>query len=93
MSKHVFRSSVVFFTLFSFAFSVSAQDLLIPAGTPVYAEMDEEVISKKRKLSVGQIVRAHVWRNVVVDGQEIINPVGSVICNTPATLTDSHSAV
>lgn len=49
--------------------SVAAQSVVIPAGTPVYAEMDQEVVSKKRKFNVGDVVRAHAWRDVTVDGR------------------------
>jgi hypothetical protein len=44
----------------------------IPIGTKVYGELDERVISKKKKYPVGQRVKAKVWRNVVVDGRIVI---------------------
>ncbi len=53
--------------------SLAAQTAVtIPAGTYVYGELDERVTSKKKETAVGDIVRARVWRDVVVDGRVLI---------------------
>ena len=44
----------------------------IPDDTTVYLTTTETIIGKKSKTSVGQVVRARVWRDVVVDGQILI---------------------
>lgn len=35
-------------------------------------ELDQQVTSNPRKFEVGDIVRGHVWRNVIVDGHTVI---------------------
>lgn len=52
--------------------SLSAETLVLRAGTTVYGELDQRVVSKKKEFSEGDFVRARVWRNVVVDGQTVI---------------------
>lgn len=52
--------------------TVAAQTATLPAGTPVYGELDEQVTSKKKETTVGDVVRARVWRDVVVDGRVLI---------------------
>lgn len=52
--------------------NVSAQTVTIPAGTKLMGELDQQVTSNTRKFEVGDIVRGHVWRNVVVDGYTVI---------------------
>lgn len=47
-------------------------DVVIPDDTTVYLTTLETVIGKKSKTSVGQVVRARVWRDVVIDGQILI---------------------
>lgn len=49
-----------------------ADTLTIRAGTVVYGELAERVISKKKETSLGDMVRAHAWRNVTVNGQTLI---------------------
>ncbi len=51
---------------------VSGTALTLPAGTSVYGELDERVTSKKKETAVGDIVRARVWRDVVVEGRVVI---------------------
>lgn len=50
----------------------SAQTVTIPAGTKVMGELDQQVTSNQKRFEVGDIVRGHVWRNVVVDGHTVI---------------------
>ena len=50
----------------------SAGELVIPAGTTVYAELEQRLTSKKGVHAVGDAARATVWRDVVVDGQTVI---------------------
>jgi len=51
-----------------------ARTVQLPAGTTVYGVTEEQVTSKIKKdgTSVGDLVRAHAWRDVVVDGQVLI---------------------
>ncbi len=50
-----------------------AKKVTIPAGTPVYGELQEFISSKKKEgARRGDIVRATVWRNVIVDGQIVL---------------------
>ncbi len=46
-----------------------AVEAVIPDGTTVYLSTMQTVIGKKSQTAVGNIVRARVWRDVVVDGQ------------------------
>jgi len=46
-----------------------AVEAVIPDGTTVYLSTMQTVIGKKNQTAVGNIVRARVWRDVVVDGQ------------------------
>ncbi len=46
--------------------------ITIPSGTKVYGELDEQVTSNQRQTRVGDYVRTRVWRNVVVDGETVI---------------------
>ena len=48
------------------------QGVRLPAGTTVYGELDEQVTSRKKETSIGDIIRAHVWRNVLADGRVVI---------------------
>ena len=72
MSLFTARGYLTFAVAFLCCGSLGAESVLLPAGTPIYGELDQRVISKKKKTEVGQIVRAHVWRNVVVDKQVLI---------------------
>ncbi len=49
-----------------------AKQIIIPGGTQVYLELSELVTSKRGENNVGEIIRASVWRNVVVDGHIVI---------------------
>lgn len=49
-----------------------ARPVTIPAGTVVYGQLDERVISRKKDYVEGEFVRAHVWRDVVVSGRLVI---------------------
>jgi len=52
--------------------AVSIADTVeVPFGTRVFIELDQEVISKKKKNREGSFVKAHVWRDVVVDGKTV----------------------
>lgn len=51
---------------------VAQTSATIPAGTYVYGELDERVTSKKKETTAGDIVRARVWRDVVIDGRVLI---------------------
>lgn len=50
-----------------------AQTITIPTGTVVYGELDQRVSSKKKEQpQVGDIIKAHIWRGVVVAGRTVI---------------------
>jgi hypothetical protein len=55
-------------------------DVVIPRGTVVFAELEERITSNEKKFRVGYPVDGHVWQDVVVDGHTVI-PAG-----TPITL-------
>ena len=59
----------------------SVQAVVIPAGTVVYGEIEEEVTSRKRDTALGDLVRAHVWRDVVVDGAVVIKAGTPMVVN------------
>lgn len=45
----------------------------LPHGTPIYVELDQKVTSSTKDFSEGDKVKAHVWRDVVVDGRTLIS--------------------
>ncbi len=47
----------------------AAANVIVPDDTMVYLTTTETVIGKKDQTAVGKIVRARVWRDVVIDGQ------------------------
>lgn len=70
-SSYAFRSIALFGALLT-VFSTSADTIVLRAGTTVYGELDQRVISKKKEFSEGDYVRAHVWKHVQVDGQTVL---------------------
>ena len=44
----------------------------IPPDTRVFLETKEALVGKKGQVSVGQMVRCQVWRDIVVDGQVVV---------------------
>lgn len=61
-----------------------AAQTTLPAGTALYGELQERVTSKKKETTVGDIVRATVWRDVVVNGRTLIR------AGTPIVTRVSH---
>ena len=61
-----------------------ADTVEVPFGTRVFIELDQQVISKKKKNREGSFVRAHVWRDVVVDGKVVAE------AGTPVMVRISH---
>ena len=59
-------------------------DVVIPDDSTVYLVTTETVIGKTSKTAVGQIVRARVWRDVVVNGEIVIRG------GTPASTKVAH---
>ena len=53
-------------------------------STKIYCELDQRVTSKKKETSLGQLVRARVWRNVVVDGQTVIEAGSPMVVRVSA---------
>jgi len=64
--------------------TIAFGEVVIPDDSTVYLTTIETVIGKKSKTAVGQVVRARVWRDVVVDGQIVIRG------GTPATTKVAH---
>lgn len=52
--------------------SVVGQTVTIPTNTQIYVSTDEPVSGKKKHTQNGQVVRASVWRDVIVDKQIVI---------------------
>jgi hypothetical protein len=54
--------------------TVEARVIQVPAGTTVYGVTEEQVTSRIKKdgTSVGDLVRAHAWRDVIVDGEVVV---------------------
>ena len=52
--------------------SAEAAQTALPAGTTVYAELQQRLTSKKGVHKAGEPARATVWRDVVVDGRTLI---------------------
>jgi hypothetical protein len=77
--------------------SVFAQNVTVPEGTRVFVELDQQVTSKKKHNSPGNIVKAHVWRDVVIDGRTVIETGSSVIVKIsaikPAKIAGQKGAV
>jgi hypothetical protein len=59
-------------TISLFPMVAVAQSIVIPAGTKIIGELDQQVTSNERDFEVGDIVRGHVWRPIVVDGYTVI---------------------
>ena len=73
------RLFVAVFLVLLLPVRLTAEGLRVPAGTAVYGELDEQVTSRKKDTSVGDIVRAHVWRNVLVDGRIVIEAGAPIV--------------
>ncbi len=59
--------------------SALAEEIAVPANTQLYVVTDQFVSGKKKHTQLGQVVRASVWRDVVVDGQVVINSGAPVL--------------
>lgn len=55
-----------------FQTQVYASSIKLPTGTRVYIETKEDLIAKGDRVQQGQLVRARVWRDVVVNGHVLI---------------------
>lgn len=53
-----------------------AEDVTIPAGTPIFGELQERITSNPRRFKVGRVVQGNVWKDVIVDGHTVI-PAGT----------------
>jgi hypothetical protein len=57
------------------AAALPAKTVTIPFGTTIYCELDQAVTTRQKEahaVQVGDIVRAHVWKDVWVDGHVVI---------------------
>jgi hypothetical protein len=52
--------------------SLFAETVSVPPGTRVFIELEQQVTSKKKFNQTGNIVRARVWRDVIVDGRTVV---------------------
>ena len=68
------RTAVAFLSAVTLAAPLlaGAEELVIPQGTVVFGELDERITSNGNKFRVGYPVDGHVWKDVVVDGQTVI---------------------
>jgi hypothetical protein len=51
---------------------VYAGSIRLPPDTRVYVETKQDLVGKGDRVQQGQVVRAHVWRDVVIDGRVLI---------------------
>ena len=57
------------------AAAMPAETVTIPFGTTVFCELDQQITTRQKEayaVQTGDIVRAHVWKDVWVDGQRVI---------------------
>jgi len=64
--------------------ATSSDRILVPSGTPIYLELPEKIVSKRKVFPVGTVINASVWRDVIVEG-EVVIPEGASI---KATITE-----
>ena len=69
ITKKICASVMSFSLLTSTSF---AEVVTVPPDTKIYVETDEPVIGKKKYTQIGQVVRATVWRDVVVEDRTVI---------------------
>jgi hypothetical protein len=74
--KSRFVSATAFVLALLLPSMLFAETVSIPSGTRVFIELDQLVTSKKKHNQEGSFVRAHVWRDVLVDGRLVV-PSGS----------------
>lgn len=65
-------TSAIALTLSLLLVALPARAVTVPAGTVIYGELAQEVTSKKKHFSEGDIVEVRVWRDVIVDGQVVV---------------------
>jgi hypothetical protein len=66
------RATASLLALWALAGPTSAAEVLVPAGTTVYAELQQRLTSKKGIHRAGDPARATVWQDVTVDGKIVI---------------------
>ncbi|RLA41317.1 MAG: hypothetical protein DRR42_24810 [Gammaproteobacteria bacterium] len=69
------RQAISLLVIFSFLLQVQlafASTVKLPTDTRVYIETKEALIAKGDRIQQGQMVRAKVWRDVIVDGHVLI---------------------
>ena len=70
--KKAFVSAVAFVLAILLPATMFAEKVAVPSGTRVFIELDQLVTSKKKQNAEGSFVRAHVWRDVIVDGRNVV---------------------
>lgn len=71
-SKFTRIASYIITACLLFQAQVYASMVRLPTDTRVYVETKQELIAKGDRVQQGQLVRASVWRDVVVDGRILI---------------------
>jgi hypothetical protein len=64
-----------YLTLVLAAAAMPAETVTIPFGTTVFCELDQQVTTRQKEayaVQTGDIVLAHVWKDVWVDGRRVI---------------------
>ncbi len=81
MKSSILLRLISYLITFSLLFQaqVFAATVRLSTGTRVYVETKEDLIAKGDKVTQGQMVRAQVWRDVVVDGRILIEAGTPVI--------------
>lgn len=72
---------IAFFVLMVLALSASlaAQTVVVPAGTPILAEFQHDVRSKRTETATGDVIRTRVAQDVIIDGEVVIEEGAELI--------------
>ena len=57
------------------AVAMPAKTVTIPFGTTIFCELDQQVTTRQKEayaVQTGDVIRAHVWKDVWVDGHRVI---------------------
>jgi len=71
--------------------TVLGETVTVPFGTAVFCELDQKVTSKKKKWSEGDLVKAHVWKDVRV-GAHVVIGAGTPVMVQVSELQSSRIA-
>ena len=71
--------------------TVLGEAVTVPFGTAVFCELDQQVTSKKKEWSEGDLVRAHIWKDVRV-GAHVVIEAGTPVMVQVSKLQKSRIA-